>query len=232
MRSMYINCENGHCNKMMLTVMKLKHWDIFFPKGLILEFIGRASVHWTEDNSTSQGRGRGQLNNKNVSRSFENCDEFHEGQKFLLGDGQSEVTIPSGESSYPFCIQLPVSNLWTSYKGIYGKIQYHLIAYIKRSFWKVNCKTNHEITVYSIVDLNNDPIAMQPGDWKTDKTFCCFWCTSGPLKLDVRTEKKGFCPGEIISLVVYVNNTSNKMIKNLSFELIQVIKKYTEKVYS
>lgn len=187
----------------------------------MLELVGRAVVHWTEANSTTQGQGL--HNNRNTTRSFDSSDDFFEQQMFLLGDGQSDVTIPSGESSYPFCVQLPVSNLCTSYKGIYGKIQYNLAAHIKRSFWKVDYKTNHEITIYSIVDLNNDPMAMLPGDWKTSKTFCFLWCASGPLKLNVNTEKKGFCPGEIILLEVYVNNESNKLIKYVSVELIQVI---------
>lgn len=123
--------------------------------------------------------------------------------------------------SYPFSFQLPLMNLPSSYLGQHGKVEYLLEANVKRS-WKFDFNAKQYITVNSIVDLNNDPVAAEPGEWKTAKTFCCLCCASGPLTMTIRLKTKGYCSGEIIPVEVEINNMSTRGVTDLSAELVQV----------
>lgn len=42
-----------------------------------------------------------------------------------------------------------------------------------------------------------------------EKTFCCLFCASAPLSVDVQAPVSGYCPGQVIPIEVDVENKSN-----------------------
>ncbi|CAL8142678.1 unnamed protein product [Orchesella dallaii] len=188
-------------------------------QGMTLKFEGKVSVHWSVEKTERTGTGNDATDRK-VTQNYDDSESFFEFKNYLLGDGRSDVKIPAGESSYPFSFQLPPMNLPSSYMGTYGKVEYLLEANVKRS-WKFDYNTKQYITVNGLVDLNNDPQAAEPGEWKTSKTFCCWCCATGPLDVTVRLKNKGFVPGEMVPLEVEVNNLSNRGVSDISAQLVQ-----------
>lgn len=84
------------------------------------------------------------------------------------------MTIPAGRNEYPFQFALP-PGLPSSFVGSHGKVTYEVQAVMKRS-WKFDHDVKAQFTVNAMVDLNNDPIAAQPGEIKKSKTLCCLCC--------------------------------------------------------
>lgn len=42
-----------------------------------------------------------------------------------------------------------------------------------------------------------------------EKTFCCLFCASPPLTVDVRAPVSGYCPGQKIPITIDIENKSN-----------------------
>ncbi|GFY53667.1 arrestin domain-containing protein 3 [Trichonephila inaurata madagascariensis] len=45
-----------------------------------------------------------------------------------------------------------------------------------------------------------------------EKVLCCWCCTSGPISLYARTDRKGYCPGESIAITADFENLSSRTI--------------------
>ncbi|KAG0437320.1 hypothetical protein HPB47_017494 [Ixodes persulcatus] len=54
-------------------------------------------------------------------------------------------------------------------------------------------------------------IAM-PVESSVEKTLCCWCCTSGPISLYARTDRKGYCPGESIAITADFENLSSRTV--------------------
>lgn len=188
----------------------------------MLQFEGKASVHWTGTNSVRTGCTNGS-HTRTRSISFDSSDVFFETHMLLYGDGQTEKIIPAGEVSFPFEVQLPTYNVFTSFNGDFGRVEYTIYATVKRSFWKLDYKTRKTINVQAIKDLNQEPMTAIPGAWKISKTFCCLCCASGLLTLYVKLPRTGYCPGDCILIEVDINNGSSREIYDVSVEILQVL---------
>lgn len=44
------------------------------------------------------------------------------------------------------------------------------------------------------------------------KTICCWICRSGPVSINVNTDRRGYCPGESIGLSALFENNGNRTI--------------------
>ncbi|CAL8092312.1 unnamed protein product [Orchesella dallaii] len=156
---------------------------------------------------------------------FKDSEEFFNFQKHLIGDGETEISIPPGdELTFDFAFQLPSQPLPASFNGFHGKVEYVLKGEVKRSLWKWNLTTLQPITI--LAELNQEHVseAKLPSEVKISKTFgfCC--CTSGPLLLHVRVPIRGCVSGETIHFEVDVNNMSRKQIADLSAQICQKVK--------
>ncbi len=65
--------------------------------------------------------------------------------------------LPAGRYQYPFQFQLP-SSLPSSFEGAHGNVRHYLKATIDKP-WKFDHSTKRQITIISIVDLNQMPNA-------------------------------------------------------------------------
>ena len=69
-----------------------------------------------------------------------------------------------------------------------------------------------------------------PVENSVEKTLCCWLCTSGPISITARTDRRGYCPGEwqglawllimsFIEIVLLYRKCSNSSSFSLHFEL-------------
>lgn len=72
-------------------------------------------------------------------------------------------------------------------------------------------KTKKEFTVFEHIDINT-PLLLSPQAGTKDKTLCCWFCTSGPISLSAKIERKGYTPGESIQIFAEIENCSSRMV--------------------
>ena len=79
---------------------------------------------------------------------------------------------------------------WHQHSIIVGKYDY---------FLHHGLKLNRR---YFILDLISFSFFQSPQAGTKDKTLCCWFCTSGPISLSAKIERKGYTPGET-TLIIY-----------------------------
>ncbi|CAL9708370.1 unnamed protein product [Knipowitschia caucasica] len=120
------------------------------------------------------------------------------------------TTIPSGRHEYAFSLDLPQTPLATSFEGKHGSVRYWVKAELHRP-WLLPMKTKKEFTVFEHIDINT-PLLLSPQAGTKDKTLCCWFCTSGPISLSAKIERKGYTPGESIQIFAEIENCSSRMV--------------------
>ncbi|XP_041792403.1 RNA demethylase ALKBH5-like [Chelmon rostratus] len=125
-------------------------------------------------------------------RAVENC-----GGLLWSDDDNSEeglTTIHSGRHEYAFSLELPQTPLATSFEGKHGSVRYWVKAELHRP-WLLPMKTNKEFTQERTLLLLTLFLFLQsPQAGTKDKTLCCWFCTSGPISLSAKIERKGYTP--------------------------------------
>lgn len=157
-----------------------------------------------------------------ITNTYSHTECLFDFEQYLLGDGNKEITLEPGKSSHAFSFQLPSTNLPSTFVGRHGKVEYLMVASMKKSWYKSDFRTYQFVTINSIVDLNKDAVAGQPGEWADSKSYCSFCCTRGPLAVKIRTETRGYCPGGVMTIEVEANNLSTKKVSAFSAALLQV----------
>ena len=89
--------------------------------------------------------------------------------------------------------------------------------------WLWNHRTKQHITVNSILDLNLFDSCKQPQHTSDHKNFCCFCCKSGPLSVDLHTDRTGYVSGENIVFSAEVDNKSNKEMQHTNVRLVESV---------
>lgn len=177
--------------------------------GLQLVFSGKATTSWSE--------GSGQYR-----RYYNDAEVFFNLTDFAVGDGQTPLKIPSGETTYRFSFHLPHAQLPCNFNSDDGEIEYSVEGVVKRALFERNFRAKTIFQVNCPLNLNNEPEAGQRGEWSNSKTFCCFCCASRPLSMYARMKKKGYCPGDTIVVEGEVNNQSTRTVTHVSAELQEV----------
>ncbi|XP_064901020.1 arrestin domain-containing protein 3-like isoform X18 [Columba livia] len=128
-------------------------------------------------------------------------------------DDNSEAglhTIHSGRHEYAFSFELPQIPLATSFEGRHGGVRYWVKAELHRP-WLLPVKLKKEFTVFEHIDINT-PSLLSPQAGTKEKTLCCWLCTSGPISLSAKIERKGYTPGESIQIFAEIENCSSRMV--------------------
>ncbi|XP_010000729.1 PREDICTED: arrestin domain-containing protein 3-like [Chaetura pelagica] len=131
----------------------------------------------------------------------------------LTDDDNSEEglhTIHSGRHEYAFSFELPQIPLATSFEGRHGSVRYWVKAELHRP-WFLPVKLKKEFTVFEHIDINT-PSLLSPQAGTKEKTLCCWLCTSGPISLSAKIERKGYTPGESIQIFAEIENCSSRMV--------------------
>ncbi|RVE68330.1 hypothetical protein OJAV_G00090590 [Oryzias javanicus] len=118
--------------------------------------------------------------------------------------------VAPGIHVYPFCFQIPLQGIPSSFKGADGKIVFSLEAELSRSM-RIDKKSSVTINFVEKPDPNALTRLMTPQQGSKDKKMHVF--TSGSVAMDVRLEKSGFYQGEGIKVVSVIQNNSSREIK-------------------
>ncbi|KAK7934132.1 hypothetical protein WMY93_005028 [Mugilogobius chulae] len=178
-------------------------------KSLKIHAKGFAKVRWTESRNAGSNTAYTQnyteeveyLNHKDILIGHERDDDNSE---------EGLTTIHSGRHEYAFSFELPQTPLATSFEGKHGSVRYWVKAELHRP-WLLPLKTKKEFTVFEHIDINT-PLLLSPQAGTKDKTLCCWFCTSGPISLSAKIERKGYTPGESIQIFAEIENCSSRMV--------------------
>eukprot|EP00916_Digyalum_oweni_P011297 GHVL01018824.1.p1 GENE.GHVL01018824.1~~GHVL01018824.1.p1 ORF type:complete len:423 (-),score=14.79 GHVL01018824.1:325-1593(-) len=201
----------GHCTVELNEEMSMR--------GIRLMFEGKAYVHWSEQHSSGSGKNR-RTHTKHYS-----ATEIYFNQDVLLygiwpSQGRDTTKLGQGRHTFPFCFLLPPS-LPSSFEGAHGYVRYSVKGTIDKP-WKFDHTTKKMFTVICLLDLNADPNAQMPVQSQNQKTLCCWCCASGPITAEFRLERRGYVPGEPISLFADIRNNSNRKMDKSYIDLRMV----------
>ncbi|KAJ1521956.1 hypothetical protein ONE63_002287 [Megalurothrips usitatus] len=188
-------------------------------RAITVVFKGEAEVKWSESETKQDSQGKDYTDYTDYKAN----ETYYENQFYLVGSANGELEIPAGEHSYPFSCQIPLSAP-SSFEGEHGHIRYTAKAVLDRSAWKFNSECKAAFTVVAPLDLNTLPQVKEPIEFENSKSFCCFWCKSGPLTLTVRLPVSGYVPGQTIPFQIEIENGSNIRIHPINCVLRKEVK--------
>ncbi|CAH1233700.1 ARRDC3 [Branchiostoma lanceolatum] len=190
-------------------------------RGVRLKFHGHAYVHWTERHSTGSGKNR-----RTTTRHYSASETYFQHKVTLFGkaEGQSgdNPTLPAGRHVFPFQYQLPQQGLPCSFEGAHGYVRYYIKGTIDKP-WKFDHTVKRAFTVLDMYDLNQEPTALTPMAGQKSKMLCCLCCASGPIELQVQTDRTAYCPGETVQMRGNIENNANEKVTHVTAKLIQVV---------
>ena len=188
------------CGKVVVDLkgdMKMRSLRIFMR--------GVAKVHWTESRSTGSRLG-------SYTEHYNAEVEYFFKRQVLFGGEVSEGrdTLTEGRHEFIFSFDLQMGGIATSFEGKHGSIRYWLKAEMDKP-WSFNHKTKKAFTVISPIDINK-PEYQLCVESSIEKTLCCWMCTSGPISMTARSDRRGYCPGESIAISAEFENHSSRTV--------------------
>ncbi|KAK3098842.1 hypothetical protein FSP39_023602 [Pinctada imbricata] len=171
------------CGKVVVELkgdMKMRSLRVFMR--------GVAKVHWTESRSTGSRLG-------SYTEHYNAEVEYFFKRQVLFGGEVCEGrdTLTEGYHEFRFSFELPMGGISTSFEGKHGSVRYWMKAEMDKP-WSFNHKTKKAFTVISPIDINKQEYQVCV-EGSTEKTLCCWLCTSGPISIIARTDRRGYCPG-------------------------------------
>ena len=128
------------------------------------------------------------------------------------------IEVPPGEHIYPFSFQLPPV-LPSTYEGKWGSVRYIVTATCVVP-WATDVVMEARVFVMSHFDLNSMPQCANPFILTKSKTFCCLFCKSDPLTVEVTIPVTGYVPGQSIPISIDCENKSNVDVSAVLFRLV------------
>ena len=135
-------------------------------------------------------------------------------------DSNKDCYLNSGQTKLPFQFLLPF-DLPSSLTHKNAEIKYTLEATIKRPWAIRDQKVKMIINISSSLDMNIFPALKEPVMVKNTNS-------SQPIDISISMPKRGFIPGELLNLIVFIENKSKLNISSVAFFLTQVITCYSQ----
>jgi hypothetical protein len=183
--------------------------DVDEPKSykqILVQFVGRSYVHWTESHTEGSGDNR-----RTVTRSYTSSEAYVDLTTIAWNNQQVPGgNLPPGQYSWPFNFNIPPT-VPSSFEGSVGNIRYSIVATIVTGMLKFNHNVEVLIPVLQLVQIT-DPRLLQPVRQEVQKTVCCLCCASQPIVLNVAAPKTGFCLGESFEVHVSLENGSTRRV--------------------
>ncbi|KAK7115750.1 hypothetical protein V1264_001566 [Littorina saxatilis] len=200
-------------------------------RGIRLKFTGGSYVHWTERNKIGHGNTRvGPHDGEHAGNSGRATFHYRASETYLTQDvllygiwpsqGRDKTTLAKGCHTFPFCFVLP-PHVPSSFEGFHGYVRYSVTGTIDKP-WEFDHTCLRPFTVICLLDLNMDPNVQIPVQGKNEKKLCCLCCASGPITAEFRLERRGYVPGEPISLFADIQNDSNRRVDKSYIDLKMV----------
>ncbi|XP_034245821.1 arrestin domain-containing protein 3-like [Thrips palmi] len=185
-----------------------------------IQLRGLADVKWTESKSKSNSHG----SSSSETETYSATETYFDNKVYFLGGATGEVEISPGDHVYNFECMLP-RVVPSSFEGVHGSIRYTATAAMHRP-WKFDHTAKAAFTVISHLDLNNRPQAREPVSASATKHFCCCFCKSGPLSVDVHLPTGGYVPGQVILGQIQVDNASSTRVQRVLCALVKRVTYY------
>uniref|UniRef100_A0A3Q4GEY5 Arrestin C-terminal-like domain-containing protein n=1 Tax=Neolamprologus brichardi TaxID=32507 RepID=A0A3Q4GEY5_NEOBR len=116
------------------------------------------------------------------------------------------TSLPQGAHTFKFRLKIPEGNMPSSFQGKHGKIVYVVEAKISRS-WHLPSAVQKEIKFVSKAFLNT-PQVMHPQSGTVSKNIGGL--SQGRVQMSATTDRNVCTPGETISVVAKICNSSSK----------------------
>ncbi|KAI4902288.1 hypothetical protein NFI96_034705 [Prochilodus magdalenae] len=166
-------------------------------KSLTIKAKAKASVAWTESHGEEQ------------VTYWDNEKYFSQTESIQLDESKNgSVTIGRGRHAFAFVVQLPSSDMPSSFKGESGKVEFHLEAQLSRSL-RVPVKAKTKFTFVSRPDALL-PASMPPQHGVKEKEVVFF--ASGKISMNIFLEKTGYQQGETLVVRGEIINSSTRKI--------------------
>ncbi|XP_029999619.1 arrestin domain-containing protein 3-like [Sphaeramia orbicularis] len=162
-------------------------------ESLFVKAKGDANVHWSERHGDR-------------NHSYSAHRRFFKLKQFLIPENTSGTVLPPGSHIYKFSFKLPTGSMPSSFRGSHGKIVYLLEAKLARG-WKMDRTVEKEICFVSKAFPNIQHLFSQQVGSET-KTLGIF--SKGTVHMDAIIDKQAYAPGDTVSIVVKINNSSSK----------------------
>ncbi|XP_055544537.1 arrestin domain-containing protein 1-like [Wyeomyia smithii] len=192
-----------------LTLLKNKKF-----RGICLRINGFASTYWGSKVKN------GSTNYKKRNISFKGREDYFNTISYLVGsDVGNPLEIVAGSYSYPFSVVIP-ANAPASMEGTFGHIRYMIQLTLERP-WKHDIVNTAPFTVRVDSDLNllAETLSLPT---KAETVSCFYFGLTEPLVVTATTPRSGYAPGEVIEMVMHVNNQSIVDIRTILVKLQRV----------
>ena len=178
-------------------------------KQIKVQLVGRADVHWSESHGSGNNR---RTVHYTSDEQYLNCFAV-----LWDKDNAGGSAFPVGIYHFNFSLQLAAPKLPASYEGTVGRIRYTVEArVVKQGLLKLDTTAKAIIPVANLVTINS-PRLMSPVSMEVQKTLCCWCCASGPIVMNVRIPRTGFCiKYDSIPIEVSVENGSSREIRQVT----------------
>ncbi|KAK2902228.1 arrestin domain-containing protein 3-like [Channa argus] len=172
-------------------------------KTVLVKAKGDANVHWTEGSGDDE-------------RSYSARRRYFKVKENLVGESAQGTVLPKGAHNFKFRLQIPDGDMPSSFTGFHGKIVYMLEAKLSRS-WRWPSKDQKEIKFVSKSFPQLDKVFC-PQSGSVNKSTGVF--SKGQIQMSATVNRKAFSPGDTLSVVATICNSSSKTTRP-KFSLLQ-----------
>lgn len=166
-------------------------------KGIRLDFLGAARVHWDEKRAYTKG--------SSAKLSHRNVDSYLDETFVIMNKGD---TLSAGRYNWPFLLRLPLY-LPSSFEGQWGRVQYVAKAVLERP-WKGDIESAKTFTVLGLLDLNSEPDARKSIENILEASVGSGCCKTGVITAHLSVEKRGFSIGQTLPFTSNINNDTTQ----------------------
>ncbi|XP_041643929.1 arrestin domain-containing protein 3-like [Cheilinus undulatus] len=156
-------------------------------KSLSVKAKGRAHVHWTD--------GTGDRRRSHTANRI-----YFKAKHTIVEKKSDDTVLSKGDYCHKFSLQIPQGDFPPSFKGFHGKVVYTLEAKLSRSL-RIPSFVQEELRFIPKSFLN---IGQCPVSGSVEK---------GKVKMFATVDKKVCCPGDTLSVVAKISNSSSKKMK-------------------
>ena len=182
-----------------------------------LEVAGVTHSEFDYKKKKPKGKGKG----KGKGTQSVKCKKHQEFFKEVINLMNEEKVLEKGVTPYKFNFKIP-EDARTSFTGGNGHTKYLAKAMVDIP-WGIDGEGSLELFVNSLNDLNDEIETLEKVEAQHEKTFGILCFKSKPVTTNVVINKAGFVSGEVMKISIKVENSSNKLIKEVQLHLIQIV---------
>ncbi|XP_047448781.1 arrestin domain-containing protein 1a isoform X2 [Mugil cephalus] len=137
-------------------------------------------------------------------------------------------TLKQGEHMFAFRFLIP-DTAPTSFEGKYGRIIYRVRAFVDTPKLAKNYSIEKPFYLLRLLNLNEVPDIWGTCSNAVTQQFTYMLMKTGTVVLKAQTDMKGYTPGQVIQVMVNIQNQSGKTTGNMAASLMQKVIYETKK---